>query len=363
MSKRLAVVLVVLLGAMAVSNLAGCATPRHRDWRQAVKVGDYEYAYRDLFESWRTGTVEVKAESLRHAWRDPAIIAVARKDLASIVGPAAERHSGDLASLQKAIAFGPDEDRVDFARLVDRNLDVDREIAQVWEKQVAKAGTRPAATAQPTAPAAPSVAAAPTPRPIEPAAVPKAAPPALPPATTPPPPPAPGSAPAIAPPAPPAKPAEPVAAPPAPPTPRPEPIAKPETAPKASQPPSRLQSSRPDAAHAELLAQAAQAKAKAVWRCKGAKECDKAWAAAEAFVGRNSDMRIQSVTASAIETYKPIVIGEIGMRVDRVAAGPDESEMRLTVACRAGLLRQACPTAELRIYSAFPAHMQSATSR
>jgi len=97
-----------------------------------------------------------------------------------------------------------------------------------------------------------------------------------------------------------------------------------------------------------------------VWRCKGAAACDKAWLAAENFVASNSSMRVRTVTATLIDTYPPIVIGEIGMKVEKRALAGGESEFELTVICRAGKLRQLCPTAETRLYKAFPEHLKSA---
>ena len=44
-----------------------------------------------------------------------------------------------------------------------------------------------------------------------------------------------------------------------------------------------------------------------------------AWLAAENFVASNSSMRVRTVTATLIDTYPPIVIGEIGMKVEMIA--------------------------------------------
>jgi hypothetical protein len=106
----------------------------------------------------------------------------------------------------------------------------------------------------------------------------------------------------------------------------------------------------------------AEEKKRSVWRCKGAAACDKAWLAAESFVTSNSDMRVRAVTATLIDTYPPIVIGEIGMKVDRRTQGTGEAEIELTVICRTGKLRQLCPTAELRLYKAFPAHLKASAA-
>ncbi len=111
------------------------------------------------------------------------------------------------------------------------------------------------------------------------------------------------------------------------------------------------------------LSQVAEAKRRAVWRCKGTPACDKAWAAAESFVGLNTDMRIRTAKSPTIETYPPIEIGKVGMKVEKVALENDEAELRLTVHCRVGVLRELCPATELRIYTAFPAHMQAAARK
>ena len=307
------------LCAAAVSLVAGCAAPRSRDWREAAKAGDYRAAYADLYASWRDGTADVKAETLRHAWRSPEIMAIARADLAEILKQAAGSHAGDLASFEREVTKGPLHERVAFAKLLDRTLDVEREIAAAHAK---RPGVAQAAPSPPTPPA-PAV----PPKPEAPAkAIEAPAPPA--PAT---------------PPAPPAAPST----PPAPPS---APVAK-----AAPVPPPPSRPSPP--------AQVAEAKARAVWRCEGTAACDKAWAAAESFVGANADMRIRSVTATAIETYPPIVLGEVGLSVAKVPAGGEAFEMRLTVNCRAGMIRHTCPASEVRIYGAFPDYLRTTAGR
>ncbi len=333
--------------AVAVIGLVdGCAGPPRRDWRQAVRAGDYSFAYSDLFETWRAGTPDIKAESLRYAWREPGIIAAARPDLASRIRELASRQAGDLASLAKLVKDGPLEDRADFAKLVDRRIDVDREIAEAFAQRGSAPPARPV-TPPPVPPVAPPLANKP-PTPAPHVAVPSAMPtpsstggtgPQL--ARTPATPPMPASAPgpAMSPPAavPPASPA--VAAIPA-----------------ATPAPTRPASPALD----RLLQDLARAKSGAVWRCLGAAACDAAWAATESFIGANSDRRIQRVTSTAIETYPPIVLGEVGMQATKSAAKGDESEIRVTVQCRAGKLAMVCPTTELRIYEAFPLFIKSA---
>ncbi|MCL4687181.1 MAG: hypothetical protein KJ007_01300 [Burkholderiales bacterium] len=308
------------LCAAAVTLVAGCAAPRSRDWREAAKAGDYRAAYADLYASWRDGTADVKAETLRHAWRSPEIMAIARADLAEILRQAAASHAGDLASFERAVTKGPLHERVAFAKLLDRTIDVEREIAAAHAKWsgVAQAAPPPPTPPKPVAPPKPEAPA----KAIEPPVALAPAAPATPSAA--PVPPAP-----VAPPTPVAK-----AAPASPPPPRPAPPA-----------------------------QVAEAKARAVWRCEGKTDCDKAWAAAESFVGANADMRIRSVTATAIETYPPIVLGEVGLSVAKVPAGGDAFEMRLTVNCRAGMIRHTCPASEVRIYGAFPDYLRAAVGR
>ncbi|MCW5592142.1 MAG: hypothetical protein KIS74_08615, partial [Burkholderiales bacterium] len=48
-----------ILGVVTAAGFAGCATTRNKDWREAVKSGDYAAAYSDLFETWRAGTPDV----------------------------------------------------------------------------------------------------------------------------------------------------------------------------------------------------------------------------------------------------------------------------------------------------------------
>jgi len=318
------------LALAALSLAAGCAAPRSRDWREAAKAGDYRAAYADLYASWRDGTADVKAETLRHAWRSPEIMAIARTDLAEILRVAAGSHAGDLASFEREVTKGPLHERVAFAKLLDRTIDVDREIQVAHAKRPVVAQAAPTPPARPVAPppAAPPAPATPS-APPKPAAPPKPEMPAK----------------AIASPASPV----PETAPPAPPAP-PAPVAK-----AAPVPPPPSRPAPP--------AQVAEAKARAVWRCEGKAACEKAWAAAESFVGANADMRIRSVTATAIETYPPIVLGEVGLSVAKVPAGGEAFEMRLTVNCRAGMIRHTCPASEVRIYGAFPDYLRAAAGR
>ncbi len=297
------------------------------------------------------GTGDVKAEALRYAWRDPAIVAVARKDLVAGIQPIAEAHTGDLASLTKSVKDGPFEDRVEFAKLVDRNIDVDGEIKAAYEKRSPRTVATPAVPAPAPAPAAPAPKAdAPV----------RVAPPAPPPVAK-------------------AQPTEAVAPPAAksPPVAAPAPAPSAPSAPKATQSTPTPPQSAPQAPPPASVEKAPRGmphmraswprwrrrRSGRVWRCKGAAACDKAWLAAESFVASNSDMRVRTVTATTIDTYPPIVIGEIGMKVEqRRAWDRTNPRLRLTVTCRVGRLRQACPTAELRIYTAFPTFMRSAAA-
>lgn len=326
--------LVVVL-ALALSLAGADASARYRDWRDAVKAGDFPAAYEDLFQTWRNGTPEPRAQALRNAWRNPQIVAVARADFQRILKPVVDSHSGDLASLRKAVRKGPMEDRVDFAAVVDRKLDVDREIALAFEARGAPKVAAPAATAA-VSPALLAPA-----KPVEPAPV--KSPSALQPLAS-----ASSAAPVAAAPV-----AAPVPAAPGAPAPSPTP------SPWSSYLPGVDPGAVDRATRSDLPPEVAAAKAKSVWRCRGPAECDRAWAAAENFVTRHADMRLRTAKRPLIETYPPIVPGEIGLRVDRIDVSGDEAELRLTVSCRAAKLRQACTTAELRLYPAFPAFLRS----
>lgn len=321
------------VGAMVAVLLPGCATTPRMDWRQAVKAGDYKYAYNDLFETWRSGTPDVKAEAVRYAWRDPRIIDAARQDALDNIRRVADGHEGDLPSLGKAIKTGPLEDRIEFAKLVNRSLDVDREILSAHQKRVPAQAAQPAQQVQPAeiirpvAKAQPQASSHPAERtkPVE---------------TTPPAqviPPAASVAPAT----------------------KTQPAAKIQPAEKIEPAPKVEARTAENATIADLLAQAAEAKRRATWRCKGASACGKAMASAQDFVALNSNMRIEVATDTRIETYKPIEIGHLGMKVSKVLRDGDEAELQLAVTCRVGALRKLCPSTELRVYTAFPVFMQS----
>jgi outer membrane biosynthesis protein TonB len=334
--------------AILATGCSATTTARHGDWRESVKAGDFQSAYSDLYENWRAGTPDVRAESLRYAWRDPRIVAVAKPDLVAKIQPVADAHQGDLQSLARALKDGPLEDRLAFAKQVDRKLDVDREIASAYERRRQATTPRAAVPPQPVTTPPPVTTPQPVARPqpetkpqaataVQPMA--KAQPETKPQAAT-----------AVQPMAKTQPEAKPQLATPPPPKVEPEPVAVPTATAK-----SVIQS--------DHAAQVAEAKRRAVWRCKGAPACDKAWAAAETFVGLNTDMRIRTAKSPTIETYPPIEIGKVGMKVEKVALESDESELRLTVHCRVGVLRQLCPATELRIYTAFPSHMQAAARR
>ncbi|MCK7579475.1 MAG: hypothetical protein MZV65_29690 [Chromatiales bacterium] len=102
----------------------------------------------------------------------------------------------------------------------------------------------------------------------------------------------------------------------------------------------------------ELTAQAAEAKRRAVLRCKGASACDKAMASAQDFVVLNSNMRIHVATDTLIETYKPIEIGQLGMKVLKVPVSGDEAELQLTE-LPGGRLAQVVPGHARRAASAW----------
>lgn len=353
------------LAALLATGCATTTTARHGDWRESVKAGDFQSAYNDLYENWRAGTPDVRADTLRYAWRDPRIIAVAKPDLVAKIQPVADAHPGDLQTLQRALKDGPLEGRIEFAKLVDRKLDVDGEIASAYGRRRQAAGSvtpPPAAVATRTEPVpsappqetrqpAPTVQTSPQAASLQPATAPP--PTATPPSATQGPPkvtPQPASTPPVAAPQPLAKPQ---------PQPRPEAATSPQPKPEP-EPATRSTTAAKPSTQSVHLEQVAEAKRRAAWRCKGPQACDKAWAAAESFVGLNTDMRIRTAKSPTIETYPPIEIGKVGLKVEKVPLDNNESELRLTVHCRVGVLRQLCPATELRIYSAFPAHMQAA---
>ncbi|MBL0143655.1 MAG: hypothetical protein IPP91_16490 [Betaproteobacteria bacterium] len=375
--------LAAAIGAIAALLVPGCtATAPRMDWREAVKAGDYKYAFGDLYETWHSGSVDVKAETLRNAWRNPGIVEAARQDAVDNIRLIASSHTGDLASLDRAVKKGPLEDRIEFSKVVNRTLDLDREILAAYQKRGQAKSTRPAEPAQPAATIPPvaklqpaekvqpaqspqpaarvePTAAAPRAEPIQPAArvepttvTPRAEP--IQPAQKPRPPetvqPVQGSQPAAK--------VEPATANAL--AQKGQPAAKIQLSEKIEPAAKAEKSAVENAPLAGLLAQAAEAKRHAIWRCKGASACDKAMESAQDFVVLNSNMRIQVATNARIETYRPIEIGQLGMTVMKSPRNGDEAELQLTVNCRVGALRKLCPASEARVYAAFPVFMQSA---
>jgi hypothetical protein len=236
--------------------------------------------------------------------------------------------------------------------VVDRSLDLDREIRSAYEKRapapVAANPAEPTPPPEKVQPAAKAQSAeksqpAPATKPVE--AVPSAPK---------------AKAPETVQPAPKLPPAEKVE-----PAPKPQvaeksqPAAEPLPAGKVEPAPKVEKSAVENAPLAELLTQSAEAKRHAIWRCKGAAACDKAMTSAQDFVVLNSNMRIQIATDTRIETYRPIEIGHLGMTVVKSPGNGDEAELQLTVTCRVGVLRKLCPASEARVYAAFPVFMQS----
>jgi hypothetical protein len=114
-------------------------------------------------------------------------------------------------------------------------------------------------------------------------------------------------------------------------------------------------------------AEAVAAKDSAIFRCKGAEQCDRAFLLAQLYVARNADAGIQVATSSLVETRTPEA-GKIGMTVVRSPMAGDESQIRLTVTCRVGdgptlEMRSACTERETSAYRAFAPFVQSGLTR
>jgi hypothetical protein len=97
----------------------------------------------------------------------------------------------------------------------------------------------------------------------------------------------------------------------------------------------------------------------AVFRCRGALGCEKAFSLAQIFVNEKSDMKIQIATNTIVETYSPTDAGKLGMKVMKIPLSGDEAELRLTVACKPGAREISCVVFEANTYEQFPLFMKA----
>ncbi|MES2015463.1 MAG: hypothetical protein V4484_03125 [Pseudomonadota bacterium] len=86
--------------------------------------------------------------------------------------------------------------------------------------------------------------------------------------------------------------------------------------------------------HADFLAKLADAEANARLTCATKSICDKMFALTEIYVSQTATMKIQSVTATRIETHNPIDSFALGMNAYRVPGKGDSSSIMLKSSCK-----------------------------
>jgi len=113
---------------------------------------------------------------------------------------------------------------------------------------------------------------------------------------------------------------------------------------------------------AAALAALAEAQSRDRVQCAGP-ECERAFAKAQAYLLKQSDMKIQVATPTLIETYNATSDGQLSMRLIRIPAAGDRWEIVISAQCRDD--RPKRPEAEdlcvkrlTEAYSGFLPHMQ-----
>ena len=76
-----------------------------------------------------------------------------------------------------------------------------------------------------------------------------------------------------------------------------------------------------------------EAAEKAKFTCTSKKQCDKAFTLAQVFVEQNSDMKIQLVSNTLIQTYSPVRSGTIGITVRRIPNKGESESLELDAWC------------------------------
>lgn len=85
---------------------------------------------------------------------------------------------------------------------------------------------------------------------------------------------------------------------------------------------------------ARLLSLLASAKSKAVLSCATKEACDKTFALTEIFIAQHSDMKLQVMSPSLLQTYNPMETNKIGISAYRVPGKGTASTILIEVACK-----------------------------
>jgi hypothetical protein len=87
-------------------------------------------------------------------------------------------------------------------------------------------------------------------------------------------------------------------------------------------------------ARAKLLSELAVLKEDAVLNCATKDICDKMFALTEIFIAKHSDMKLQVMSPSLLQTYNPTEINKIGISAYRVPGKGSSSTIQIEVLCK-----------------------------
>lgn len=106
-----------------------------------------------------------------------------------------------------------------------------------------------------------------------------------------------------------------------------------------------------------LVREASEAEASAVYRCSGRRACEKAFIHAQLYLNEVADMKIQVSTGAIVETYSPTDPLQIGGRVTMTPGKGEDSLISLKLFCRASppiyVADEACVMRKTKSYSMF----------
>lgn len=117
-------------------------------------------------------------------------------------------------------------------------------------------------------------------------------------------------------------------------------------------------------AHIKAQEELIKLEREAVHACIDKESCEKAFALAEIFLSKVSDMKIQTATGTTVETYNPTKTGEIGLRALKTPGKGSSASIRLTVLCKDAYVdgRDICIEKKIAVYREFRPFMTNATA-
>ncbi|SHG58181.1 hypothetical protein [Massilia sp. CF038] len=99
--------------------------------------------------------------------------------------------------------------------------------------------------------------------------------------------------------------------------------------------------------------------------CANKAQCDKLFALTEIYINKASDMKIQTATATTIETFNPLQLYAIGMSAYRMPGKGDSSVVSVKTHCKedGDLRSKACLERQVRIVNMFKPFIDSSLKK